>query len=116
MKNRILSSVLPLSYGSSYFSLLINLMKSIWLWEPHPRWKIADRSYLSHFGTQQLAGDSVQRAKHGFKPYVTALVEKLATQNSTNLAGIHPIVEMNPILLKPQGDMTSQVIIKGKMP
>jgi adenosylcobyric acid synthase len=29
-------------------------------------------------------------------------------------AGISPLVEMNPILLKPQGDMTSQVIIKGK--
>jgi len=29
-------------------------------------------------------------------------------------AGISPTVEMNPILLKPQGDMTSQVIIKGK--
>jgi len=29
-------------------------------------------------------------------------------------AGIVPWVEMNPILLKPQGDMTSQVIIKGK--
>lgn len=28
-------------------------------------------------------------------------------------AGITPWVEMNPILLKPQGDMTSQVIIKG---
>ncbi|HEY9654447.1 MAG TPA: cobyric acid synthase, partial [Crinalium sp.] len=30
-------------------------------------------------------------------------------------AGISPWVEMNPILLKPQGDMTSQVIIKGKV-
>ena len=30
-------------------------------------------------------------------------------------AKIHPTVEMNPILLKPQGDMTSQVIIKGKV-
>lgn len=30
-------------------------------------------------------------------------------------AGIHPLVEMNPILLKPQGDMTSQVILKGKV-
>ncbi|NJP11905.1 MAG: cobyric acid synthase, partial [Leptolyngbyaceae cyanobacterium RU_5_1] len=30
-------------------------------------------------------------------------------------AGIMPTVEMNPILLKPQGDMTSQVIIKGKV-
>lgn len=29
-------------------------------------------------------------------------------------AGVLPWVEMNPILLKPQGDMTSQVIIKGK--
>lgn len=30
-------------------------------------------------------------------------------------AGIAPRVEMNPILLKPQGDMTSQVILKGKV-
>ncbi|MBD2325738.1 cobyric acid synthase CobQ [Alkalinema sp. FACHB-956] len=29
-------------------------------------------------------------------------------------AGTNPWVEMNPILLKPQGDMTSQVILKGK--
>jgi adenosylcobyric acid synthase len=29
-------------------------------------------------------------------------------------AGTIPRVEMNPILLKPQGNMTSQVIIKGK--
>jgi adenosylcobyric acid synthase len=29
-------------------------------------------------------------------------------------AGVAPIVEMNPILLKPQGDMTSQIILKGK--
>ncbi|MGK7877039.1 MAG: cobyric acid synthase CobQ [Xenococcaceae cyanobacterium] len=30
-------------------------------------------------------------------------------------AGTTPRVEMNPILLKPQGDMTSQVILKGKV-
>ncbi|HEY9642373.1 MAG TPA: cobyric acid synthase CobQ [Coleofasciculaceae cyanobacterium] len=30
-------------------------------------------------------------------------------------AGIMPSVEMNPILLKPQGDMTSQVILKGRV-
>ncbi|NJR38404.1 MAG: cobyric acid synthase CobQ [Leptolyngbyaceae cyanobacterium CSU_1_4] len=30
-------------------------------------------------------------------------------------AGIMPRVEMNPILLKPQGDMTSQVILKGRV-
>jgi len=29
-------------------------------------------------------------------------------------AGVPPWVEMNPILLKPQGDMTSQLIMKGK--
>ncbi|WP_299485456.1 cobyric acid synthase [Acaryochloris sp. IP29b_bin.137] len=29
-------------------------------------------------------------------------------------AGLEPRVEMNPILLKPQGDMTSQVILQGK--
>ena len=29
-------------------------------------------------------------------------------------AGVVPWIEMNPILLKPQSDMTSQVIIKGK--
>lgn len=29
-------------------------------------------------------------------------------------AGVVPSVEMNPILLKPQGDMTSQVILKGR--
>lgn len=29
-------------------------------------------------------------------------------------AGVAPAVEMNPILLKPQGDMTSQVILKGR--
>ncbi|MFO5492502.1 MAG: cobyric acid synthase CobQ [Cuspidothrix sp.] len=29
-------------------------------------------------------------------------------------ARVAPLVEMNPILLKPQGDMTSQVILKGK--
>ncbi|MEB3294170.1 MAG: cobyric acid synthase CobQ, partial [Synechococcales bacterium] len=30
-------------------------------------------------------------------------------------AGVQPWVEMNPILLKPQGDMTSQVVLKGKV-
>lgn len=30
-------------------------------------------------------------------------------------AGVSPRIEMNPILLKPQGDMTSQVIVKGKV-
>lgn len=29
-------------------------------------------------------------------------------------AGVNPRVEMNPILLKPQGNMTSQVILRGK--
>ena len=29
-------------------------------------------------------------------------------------AGVEPQIAMNPILLKPQGNMTSQVIIKGQ--
>lgn len=29
-------------------------------------------------------------------------------------AGVSPSIEMNPILLKPQGDMTSQIILKGQ--
>ncbi|MEM6868018.1 MAG: cobyric acid synthase CobQ, partial [Cyanobacteria bacterium P01_C01_bin.121] len=29
-------------------------------------------------------------------------------------AGVPPQAEMNPILLKPQGDQTSQVILKGR--
>jgi adenosylcobyric acid synthase len=29
-------------------------------------------------------------------------------------AGVTPRIEMNPVLLKPQGDMTSQVILKGR--
>jgi adenosylcobyric acid synthase len=29
-------------------------------------------------------------------------------------AGVAPRIEMNPILLKPQGDMTSQVVLKGR--
>ena len=29
-------------------------------------------------------------------------------------AGVSPQMEMNPILLKPQGDMTSQVVLKGR--
>lgn len=29
-------------------------------------------------------------------------------------AGVEPTIEMNPILLKPQGDMTSQVVLKGR--
>jgi adenosylcobyric acid synthase len=30
-------------------------------------------------------------------------------------AGVAPRIEMNPILLKPQGDMTSQVVLKGRV-
>ena len=30
-------------------------------------------------------------------------------------AGVLPMVEMNPILLKPQGDRTSQVIVMGRV-
>ena len=48
--------------------------------------------------------------------YVTATGGEIGYAQAVQAwaAGIHPTVEMNPILLKPQGDMTSQVIIKGK--
>jgi len=48
--------------------------------------------------------------------YVTATGGEMGYAQAVQAwaAGVTPIVEMNPILLKPQGDMTSQVIIKGK--
>ncbi|NJL10666.1 MAG: cobyric acid synthase CobQ [Calothrix sp. SM1_7_51] len=48
--------------------------------------------------------------------YVTATSGEIGYAQAVQswAAGISPLVEMNPILLKPQGDMTSQVIIKGK--
>lgn len=48
--------------------------------------------------------------------YVTATGGEIGYAQAVQAwaAGVIPWVEMNPILLKPQGDMTSQVIIKGK--
>ncbi|MBD2775855.1 cobyric acid synthase CobQ [Iningainema tapete] len=48
--------------------------------------------------------------------YVTATGGEIGYAQAVQAwaAGVVPWVEMNPILLKPQGDMTSQVIIKGK--
>lgn len=48
--------------------------------------------------------------------YVTATGGEIGYAQAVQAwaAGVTPWVEMNPILLKPQGDMTSQVIIKGK--
>jgi adenosylcobyric acid synthase len=48
--------------------------------------------------------------------YVTANGGEIAYAQAVQAwaAGIAPLIEMNPILLKPQGDMTSQVIIKGR--
>ena len=48
--------------------------------------------------------------------YVTATGGEIGYAQAVQAwaAGIIPRVEMNPILLKPQGNMTSQVIIKGK--
>jgi adenosylcobyric acid synthase len=48
--------------------------------------------------------------------YVTAAGGEIGYAQAVQAwaAGVAPWVEMNPILLKPQGDMTSQVIIKGK--
>ncbi|MEA5617695.1 cobyric acid synthase CobQ [Cronbergia sp. UHCC 0137] len=48
--------------------------------------------------------------------YVTATGGEIGYAQAVQAwaAGVVPVVEMNPILLKPQGDMTSQVILKGK--
>jgi adenosylcobyric acid synthase len=63
-------------------------------------WRVAP------FKAQNMALNSYVTANGGEMGYAQA-VQAWA-------AGIVPWVEMNPILLKPQGDMTSQVIIKGK--
>jgi adenosylcobyric acid synthase len=49
--------------------------------------------------------------------YVTATGGEIGHAQAVQAwaAGITPRVEMNPILLKPQGDMTSQVIMKGRV-
>lgn len=49
--------------------------------------------------------------------YVTDQGEEIGYAQAVQAwaAGIEPTVEMNPILLKPQGDMTSQVILNGKV-
>ncbi len=48
--------------------------------------------------------------------YVTATGGEIGHAQAVQAwaSGVMPRVEMNPILLKPQGNMTSQVIIKGK--
>jgi adenosylcobyric acid synthase len=48
--------------------------------------------------------------------YVTANGDEIGHAQAVQAwaAGVAPRVEMNPILLKPQGDMTSQVILQGK--
>jgi len=63
-------------------------------------WRVAP------FKGQNMALNSYVTASGGEMGYAQA-VQAWA-------AGVVPWVEMNPILLKPQGDMTSQVIIKGK--
>lgn len=49
--------------------------------------------------------------------YVTATGGEIGYSQAVQAwaAGVSPWVEMNPILLKPQGDMTSQVIIRGQV-
>ncbi|PZD71738.1 Cobyric acid synthase [Acaryochloris thomasi RCC1774] len=49
--------------------------------------------------------------------YVTAAGEEMGHAQAVQAwaAGVEPQVDMNPILLKPQGDMTSQVVLQGKV-
>jgi len=48
--------------------------------------------------------------------YVTARGDEIGHAQAVQAwaAGVEPVVDMNPILLKPQGDMTSQVILNGR--
>ncbi len=64
-------------------------------------WRVAP------FKSQNMANNSYVTANGGEIGHAQA-VQAWA-------AGVAPWVEMNPILLKPQGDMTSQVIMKGKV-
>ena len=49
--------------------------------------------------------------------YVTAAGDEMGHAQAVQAwaAGVAPQVEMNPILLKPQGDMTSQVVLQGQV-
>ncbi len=49
--------------------------------------------------------------------YVTAAGDEMGHAQAVQAwaAGVEPQVEMNPILLKPQGDMTSQVVLQGQV-
>lgn len=63
-------------------------------------WRVAP------FKGQNMALNSYVTASGGEIGYAQAL--------QAWAAGINPRIEMNPILLKPQGDMTSQVILGGR--
>ncbi|MGF1603804.1 MAG: cobyric acid synthase CobQ [Thermosynechococcaceae cyanobacterium] len=49
--------------------------------------------------------------------YVTAAGDEMGHAQAVQAwaAGVEPQVDMNPILLKPQGDMTSQVVLQGQV-
>ncbi len=64
-------------------------------------WRVAP------FKSQNMANNSYVTANGGEIGHAQA-VQAWA-------AGVAPWVEMNPILLKPQGDMTSQVVMKGRV-
>jgi len=87
-------------------------MKSLWWWEPHP-------TLENHLVTAALCRIL---SRHGWRvapfkgqnmalnAYVTASGGEIGYAGCASLGGWYrSFVEMNPILLKPQGDMTSQV-------
>jgi len=60
---------------------------------------------LSHSVTAWLVAPS--KGNMALNAYVTPVVGRLVTGCASN-GWYRPLVEMNPILLKPQGDMTSR--------
>ena len=66
---------------------------------------------------KRLARDSFKGQNIAQNAYITNTGGEMDFSQAMQAwaAGVTPRVEMNPILLKPQGNMTNQVIIKGKV-
>jgi adenosylcobyric acid synthase len=71
---------------------------------------------VSHSLAARLAVSPFKGQNMALNAYVTPNGGEIGHAQAVQAwaAGVTPCVEMNPILLKPQGDMTSQVVLMGK--